>query len=77
MWETDLSVTVSKGFLLMVATWAAAVGLVVLAWLLHEGLIGHLGLIVGGMAASLTVMRDNQRTRRMLRRPDEVVKPLR
>ena len=73
MWESS----VSAGCLVMYVVWTAAFGLIVAGWLLGSLELQNLGLALSALAAALTVMRDNQRTRRMLRRPGEAVAPLR
>lgn len=39
--------------------------------------IGQMGLALIGLGIAMMIMRDNQRTRRMLRRPGEHLGPLR
>lgn len=75
MWESGFSISV--GCLLMYGLWSAVVGLIGMGWLTHDAEVQNVGLGLAALAAAFTVMRDNQRTRRMLRRPDERVAPLR
>ena len=72
MWESGVSI----GCLLMYAVWGAAFGLIAAGWIVGLEL-QNLGLALSALAAALTVMRDNQRTRRMLRRSGETVAPIR
>ena len=72
MWESGVSV----GCLVMWSLWIGAFGLIAAGWIGGQEL-QNLGLALSALAAALTVMRDNQRTRRMLRREGERVAPLR
>jgi hypothetical protein len=75
MWESGFSVSV--GCLLMYVLWSAVIGFIGIGWLAHDAEVQNIGLGLAALAASLTVMRDNQRTRRMLRRPGENLRPMR
>lgn len=75
MWESGFSISV--GCMVMYLSWAAVVGLLVGGWVLGSPEAQNIGLGLAALAASLTVMRDNQRTRRMLRRPGENLRPMR
>lgn len=73
MWESGVSV----GCILMLGLWAVAFGMIGCSWALDMDGLGKIGLALSALAAALTVMRDNQRTRRMLRRSGETVAPMR
>lgn len=75
MWESGFSISV--GCLLMYVLWSAAIGFIGIGWLMHDAELQNVGLGLSALAAALTVMRDNQRTRRMLRRPGENLRPMR
>lgn len=61
----------------IVMLWIGAILLVPLGWVVGWYPLGQLGGLAAIVAGSLTVMRDNHRTRRMLARPGEQVRPLR
>jgi hypothetical protein len=63
--------------MLMYGLWVATVGLLGVGWVAHLVEMQNVGLGLAAAAAALTVMRDNQRTRRMLRRPGENLRPMR
>lgn len=73
MWESGVSV----GCIVMYGLWAGAIVAVAAGWGLGVWEIGQAGIVFAALAAALTVIRDNQRTRRMLRRKDEVLAPMR
>lgn len=73
MWEQGISV----GCALMYGLWGAAFVLIGTGGWFDESTLGQVGLALSALAAALTVMRDNQRTRRMLARSGEKVAPLR
>jgi len=73
MWEPE----VSSGGIMIAVTWTLAPTLIIVGWAIDVEALGQLGIVVSAAAASLTVIRDNQRTRRMLQRPGEVASPLR
>lgn len=75
MWESGFSVSV--GCVLMYGAWVAVVSLLGVGWLTQDPTVQNIGLGLSALAATLTVMRDNQRTRRMLRRPGENLRPMR
>jgi hypothetical protein len=51
--------------------------LVVVAIFIDFGPLASLGIASLAMACTLAIIRDNQRTRRMLKRPDERLTPMR
>lgn len=67
----------SVGCLLMYGLWATVVGLIGAGWARHDLQLDAVGLALSALAAALTIIRDNARTRRMLARPGERVAPLR
>lgn len=72
-WESG----VSMAAVVMVTLWVGAFGIIATGWTLHMSSLGQMGLAISALAACLTIIRDNQRTRRMLRRsPLEVVAPM-
>jgi hypothetical protein len=75
MWESGFSVSI--GCALMYGLWAAAIGMLAVGWILYVVEIQNVGLGLSALAAALTVMRDNQRTRRMLARPGENLRSMR
>lgn len=62
VWRTTLSV----GSVLIGIAWLASVGLIVMAWVLDVVHLGHLGIVSAAMAATLTLAREHQRTRRQV-----------
>lgn len=75
MWESRVSL--STGCALMIGAWVLTFGFIGVGWSLNVIGLQAVGLALSALAAALTIMRDNQRTRRMLARPGEVVAPLR
>jgi hypothetical protein len=73
VWESGVSV----GAMVMYGLWGVAFSLVGAGWMLEAAAVGQYGIVSSALAAAMTVMRDNQRTRRMLARPDERVAPIR
>jgi hypothetical protein len=75
MWESGFSISV--GCMVMYGLWVAVVALIGVGWLAHDAGLQNVGLGLSALAAALTVMRDNQRTRRMLRHPGETLRSMR
>lgn len=73
MWETKIT----AGCVAMGALWIVGVLMIIGGGVYDVAAAGQLGLalICGGLA--LALIRDNQRTRRMLQRPGEHVGPMR
>lgn len=72
LWES----VVSFGSVVMAALWALALMLIGIGWWIESPALGQFGIWFVAVASVLTVIRDNQRTRRMLARPGEHVGPL-
>jgi hypothetical protein len=53
------------------------VGLIVVAMCINFVSLASLGIAFVGLGCTMAVIRDNQRTRRMLKRPGENLSPLR
>lgn len=69
MWNKSVSV----GCVTMCAAWLAAFVLIAVGWATENVYVAHMGLGISALAASLTIVRDNQRTRAQIRaagRPD-------
>lgn len=62
MWSRSMSV----GCVLSVAAWVAAFALIAAGWATDTVYVAHLGLATAGVAVALTIIRDNQRTRRQI-----------
>jgi hypothetical protein len=62
-WDSE----VSFGCLTTWLMWALAFGLIAFSLSGHDAAIGQLGLGLSAAAAAMTIIRDNQRTRRMVR----------
>lgn len=73
MWETKIS----AGCVAMFALLFVGAAMVVLGDAVGDDAVSLLGVLVGGGGLAMMVMRDNQRTRRMLARPGEHVGPMR
>lgn len=73
MWETK----VTAGCVAMCLLGFAGFVLIGLGAWLGVPAIGQGGMLVGCSSLALAVIRDNQRTRRMLGRPGEHVGPMR
>lgn len=67
MWEPG----VSPGGIIITVGWVAAPALIVIGRIFNEPVLGQLGIVVVAGAATLSIIRDNQRTRRMLGRRGE------
>jgi hypothetical protein len=65
MWEQGLSV--SWGMVLMWFSWTSAWVGIVAGWYFDEETLGQAGLMCSALAAAVTVMRDNAKTRRVIR----------
>lgn len=65
MWECGLNL--SWGSALMWVAWAGAVTLVASGFRLDDANLGQAGLVCSALAASMTVIRDNAKTRRVVR----------
>lgn len=63
MWDIEISF----GTLTLTGAWMAAVALIGAGWWLGEPALGQLGIVSAAVGATLTVIRDNQRTRRVVR----------
>lgn len=72
MWETNIS----AGCVTMLALLVSGFAMIALGGIAGSTTLGQLGIGVLGLGLALMVMRDNQRTRRMLRRPGEHVGPV-
>lgn len=53
--------------MMIAAAWAGTVSLILAGWVLDSDHLGLLGLAGSALAAALTIIRDNVRTRRMVR----------
>lgn len=73
MWEAQIS----AGCVAIYSLWIAGMGAILAGGLLGFTTLGQIGLASVGGAISLAIIRDNQRTRRMLARPGENVGPMR
>lgn len=73
IWESNIS----PGCVCMYAFLVAGVTMVLAGWVFDEAPLGQLGVISAGFGIGLMILRDNQRTRRMLGRPGEHVGPMR
>lgn len=73
MWDP---VEVSPASIVIGMSWVTAPALIFAAWITDINELGQLGIVVSAAAATLTVLRDNQRTRRMLKRPGETLASL-
>lgn len=62
MWSQQISV----GCMCMWTAWGIAFMLIGAGWSMSIPALGQTGLASSAAAAALTVMRDNQRTRRMI-----------
>lgn len=56
--------TISVGSVLIGIAWTAAFTLVGVGWLTGVVYISHLGVVMGAMAGTLTLVREHQQTRR-------------
>lgn len=65
MWEQGLSLT--WGTFVGWVAWLVAAALVALGWLTDEPSMGQTGILFCGIAASMTVIRDNVKTRSVVR----------
>lgn len=74
MWEP---VEVAPGGILIAVGWIAAPTLVIASWVADVSALGQMGIVIAAAAATLTVIRDNQRTRRLLAKPVAAASPLR
>ena len=73
MWDANISAGCVAMYLLSVV----GVVLIAVGGLAGVPSLGQLGVALVGFAVGLMVLRDNQRTRRMLARPGETVGPMR
>lgn len=64
MWSTN----VQLGCLFMWVLWGAAVVAIGAGWWRDTPYLGHVGIVAAAGAGTLTIIKDNQRTRRMIRR---------
>lgn len=69
MWESEMP---SWGCTLMYALWAVTFVFILVGWAVDEVFLGMLGCASSAGAASLTVMKDNQATRRATRNAFEL-----
>lgn len=66
MWW-DREVTFGTGSALAVLWWVAAVGLLATGWVLGRWELGMAGLMCSAMGVSLLIIRDNAKTRSVVR----------
>lgn len=56
------------GSVVVWSLWLVAVGILIGSrWVHDDGTVGRIGLAVSGLAAAMTVIRDNVKTRRAIR----------